>query len=550
MLNEYLNDISRHLLSARSIEPVTPMDVRPGRWCERACQAELRMPQPSADCSGDADATENLRRHLLAQLTALVSAPNAAQNAPQAARAIHTLLNLASWRDLSGDDPFRSDPCGMDSAFAATACALAAALNVLRLPLTQVSPAIPARIEAEINRRLLFPLSGNQPLTDLPLSSACLLLMAAILGGTAEAHRWPAIRKLCRQIDHCLSRLPADGSMPGGIEVATDTAVLLMDTLEVLHIATRRQIDLTAHERIASLADYPLFAHLQSGWFVNPGEHSMNVSPDAESLFRFGQRTSDGALCDLSVWLLRTDRARQSEHAISRLLNRRTLRALEDTPGRIRLFRDGFLPDAGIMFMRGFNLHISMTGATGSGHGDAGNICLFHREQPVLVDIGPGAAETHLHSLPTVAGVDQFTELPAGICECASGDENTTCYTVNLTAAYPPRCHIADYQRTLLLGSRTAPGIRLIDMLELSAAETVDFHFICAIEPVPAPDGMCIGPVLLQWNGDLSPSVEKLSRPGLYRLTLRAPAADRHRYIFDLTAARGAWLSPSYRAGK
>jgi len=521
MLNEILNRISAHLLSARRIQPLVSGDMRPSRWAESA----------GPRISPDSDAPETIRRYHLNRLTGI--AAQSAPDTPAMAKSVHALLNAATWSDTTGGDPYDFDPCVFDDAFAETACALACALNVHRHALNGVSPRLPERIEAELDRRVSNPLSQGSRLPEISLQAACLLLCASILGCSSESARWTTIQRLCRAIDQKLNRLPADGSMPGGVETAAQTAILLMDTAEILLAATEGSIDITRHERIVCMADYPLFAHLQSGWFVNPGDHAMTASLDAESLFRFGQRASDTALCDLSAWLLRNDRAHTPAHLLSRLLNRRTAHALNDTPGRIRLFRDGFLPDAGLMFMRGFHLHISMTGATGTSHADAGNICLFRREQPVLIDIGPNACETALHSLPTVNGIGQTAPISPKATECGDGGKTTTCYTVNLTAAYPPDARISDYQRTLLMGSANAPGIRLMDMLELTDPVPVDFHFICAYEPVQVPDGMKIGPVLLQWNGELTPAVEHLPQHKCHRLTLHAEPARRQQHIFD-----------------
>ena len=532
MLNEILNPMSHILLSAHAMEPIVASDLRASRWAERASASELRLTLPDAQ-PGDGASLESSRSATLRRLTALLSGNIGETAIQRAAQHIHTLLNTASWSDVSTGDPYRCDPCGMDAAFAETACTLATCLNLLRQPLSQISPTLPARIEQALNRRALIPLSGGEPPSHLSLRSCCLLLIAAILGGPVESIRWQAISNLCYAMEQRLNRLPADGSMPGGIECAVDTAILLMDAAEIISLATRGRIDLTRHERIICMADYPLFAHLQQGCFVNPGDHPMQPALDAESLFRFGHRASDNALCDLSAWLLRTDRACASPHLITRLLNRRTTRLLDETPGRIRLFRDGFLPDAGLMFMRGFHLHIAMTGATGTPHADAGNICLFYREQPILIDIGAAARDTNLHSLPTINGIGQLAPIAPNRTECGSGAETTTCYTVNLTAAYPAQCHISDYQRTLLMGSASTPGIRLIDVIELTEPLPVDFHFICACEPHPSSDGITIGPVLLQYIGELSPAVEALPEQRLFRLTLHADPALCQRYIFE-----------------
>ena len=83
------------------------------------------------------------------------------------------------------------------------------------------------------------------------------------------------------------------------------------------------------------------------------------------------------------------------------------------------------------------------------------------------------------------------------------------------------------------MGSSSAPGIRLMDMLELTQPAPVDFHFICACEPVPVADGVKIGPVLLQWSGELTPSIEPLPEYRLYRLTLHAETAVRQQQMFE-----------------
>ena len=104
---------------------------------------------------------------------------------------------------------------------------------------------------------------------------------------------------------------------------------------------------------------------------------------------------------------------------------------------------------------------------------------------------------------------------------------------MSLTAAYPESAHLADYQRTLLLGAADAPGIRLMDMMDLLTSAPVDFHFICAAEPVPEKDGMRIGPVTLQWDAPLTATAAPIAGTGLFNLTLHAEPAARHRVVFE-----------------
>lgn len=520
MLNDILSPMSRTLLSADEIAPIA--GERPSPWAERTYRADLRETLPAAQ-PGDGASLEAHRRALNRALSACIA--DAVACAPH----IHALLNAASWSDISGGDPYACDPCGMDEALADTACRLATVLNLMREELQAISPALTGRIEGELRRRVLTPLADHMP-DNLSLIACCRLLCAAILGGTDESLRWPVIRKLCSAIDRHLDRLPADGSIPGGLTYAADTAVALMNAAEVIRAATRGRVNLTRHERLACMADPILFSHINDGWFINPGEHTMQPSLDAESLFRFGRRAGDGALCDTASWMLHNLGAHTAPDALTRALNHNTAPDLLEIQPRMRLFRDGMLSDTALMFMRGFNLHIAMTGGTGTSHADAGNICLMHRDQRVLIDLGGDACAADMHSVPVIAGMLQLPGVSPRATEFASGGEDTTCYSVNLTGAYPADCPLEDYQRTLLMGSPQQACIRLIEMIQLKREATVDFCFICAREPQLSDCAAAIGPATIRWDAGLVPETQPLD--GAWRLVLHAPEALSHNYTF------------------
>lgn len=526
MLNEIMGRMSRGLLSAEKISPIAA--GRSSRWAERACLSDIRGSVP-APVPGDAAALEATRRAALRRLNACLFTDTA-----ECARQIHTLLCAASWSDVSARDPYAADPCAFDEAFCETACDLAAALNLLRAPLKKISPALPERIEAELRRRVLTPLAGIDALPPLSLRSCCMLLCAAILGGSGESLRWPLIQQLCQAIDRHLNRLPADGSMPGGPEDAAEAAIALMDAAEVILAATNGRVDITKQPRIACIADHILFSHINDGWFINPGERDMQPAFDAESLFRFGQRAGDGAMCDTAAWLLHNCTTRPAERALTRALNRNTTDALAECPPRLRLFRNGMLPDAGLMFMRGFSLHITMTGGTGTTHADAGNICLMYKDQPILIDLGGDACATDMHSLPTIDGMGQLPDTPPRATECSSSGGDATCYSVSLTGAYPENCPVSDHQRTLLMGSPGHPCIRLMDMLQLTRPAEVQFHFICAREPQIEQSSAVIGPVRLKWSGELTAAVAPVKNA--YRLTLISPESAVHQQVIEIAA--------------
>ena len=127
-------------------------------------------------------------------------------------------------------------------------------------------------------------------------------------------------------------------------------------------------------------------------------------------------------------------------------------------------------------------------------------------------------------------------------------EEGYAMLSMNLMGVYPPEAHVSAWQRTAIY-NREDGTVQLIDVFDLSAFETVRFHFITPCKPVLGERFAQLGPVRLRWEEGLTAVSEELKITGdqwtrlwgdtLYRLVLTtAEPVNGGQYTFNLNALR------------
>ena len=88
-----------------------------------------------------------------------------------------------------------------------------------------------------------------------------------------------------------------------------DWAQIVEPVIDIVMMAlsvSRGSVDMRREKQIRLMAHYPVFCHMAQGWFLNAGAHSMRTALPAALLYRLGAYVQDEALCDLGVFLSRT----------------------------------------------------------------------------------------------------------------------------------------------------------------------------------------------------------------------------------------------------
>jgi len=451
----------------------------------------------------------------------------------------------------------------VDSAAANTALDLCMAVQIAGERLYNITPQLIQRIEYEVDRRIVTPFLSARELDWMCGSKAeaavCLRgVMISFLSFEQDGgRRWQCMRKAWLTLCRLVSRLPGDGSIPGGVDAWLDTVGPIMDCLNMVRTATGGKIDLRREMQVQLMCHYPVLCHIAQGWFVNPGSQSMKPELSGPAMYRLGMTVRDGALCDLGAYLYKTQGEGPKEPLLMHRCQNALLRArLEAEKGSPPFRMQGYLNAQELMIARmqedsekglALAIHGGNNGQIG-GHMDVGDILLFAHGQPVLVDAG-AFPETNLHSLPVIGSFEQVSgaNRRAEDVACTLEDDYAA-LSMNLAGMYPAEARVMNWQRSALY-DREEGTVQLIDIFDLNCYETVRFHFITPCKPTLGDRFAQLGPVRMRWEDGLNASfreIEITEEPWaglwggkLYQLVLATnEPVNGGEYTFTLNALR------------
>lgn len=486
-----------------------------------------------------------LRREQAAALILGACASGDGKYLPRAADLIWMMAEESSWavfaRRGAPLPAFGSPDIDLHAARTAELFALARTLVGARLD--GMTHQIVARMEYELQRRVFDPLIARDGEDWLRLSGSAPQIVACLMAACLAAEtdegerRWLILRKLLRILENYLRAQPADGGMMGGLPRHVEAVCALNDCFSMLALASGGEVELRDEAQFIDMALVPCKLHIGDGWFVNPGGTPRPVlSPDA--LFRLGAGVRSGALCGFAAYLRRerVEREPAGDTLFAQIAHLRARADLLAEPARQPLPSSILLPDTLIATARTEDFFVALSGGDGRGafsHRDAGDITLFYRGQPILIDAGlPGA---DVHNVPSIEGIEQSGARHApGPPEVRY--DGYWLMMMNIAHAYPAAARLYSWQRSLIL-SPADKTVRLIDSFDFEGVKRcATLRFITPFEPrLTGAQGAQIGPVSVRWPEGLAASVEPVplqdARLGalwggaLYRLSLTMETA-------------------------
>ena len=233
--------------------------------------------------------------------------------------------------DLGLPDP--RDPI-VDLFAAQTSALVATAVYLLADELDRVNPLVRERCIFEAERRILQPclaqnfmwmgLPGGKPRHDLPW------LVDPVRGEVQPVNNWDAwicwnwlttvlfldrnpvrrvngVQKVMLCLDKFINTYPDDGGCeegPGYWSVATGA---MFEGLELLRSATAGKVDIYGNPLLLQMALYMPRTQIAGDFYVNQGDASSIVHPDADRLFRMGKRLRSSDIVNYSVATISPD---------------------------------------------------------------------------------------------------------------------------------------------------------------------------------------------------------------------------------------------------
>jgi len=447
--------------------------------------------------------------------------------------------------------------------------------------LGRISPLLPARIAAEVRRRILDPgLArddfkwmgiGNrkEPLNNWTSWIASSWLEANLLLEPDAGSRIAATLKICGCLDRFLEDYASDGACEEGPGYWAVSAGPYLDCLMALASATHGAVDLTRDPFVRRMGRYVLDVHVAGDWFVNYGDAHARLRHSPPLLHRFGRATGDTDLAAFGAFRAETDGFAPSTQGrlardVADVLEVARMRA---TPGRDALPRAAWYPALGLMTTRaqagsaqGFFLAVQTApNARSHGHHDSGSVIVFHDGAPVFVDPGVEAytartfgkdryaiwtMQSGYHNLPLVAGRMQVGRDARDRASGVRVDDapGATGMTMELATTFGLEAGIRTWRRRVAL-ERDANRVTLRETFRLERAAPVALVFMTPRRPQAAEAGTVALPlaggrtVRLRYDARvLRAEVERigLADPGLrhewgealYRIRLVASALD------------------------
>ena len=477
--------------------------------------------------------------------------------------------------------------------FAAEVATLLAWTSYLLGPqLASISPRLPERIAAEVERRILAVYHDRDDFhwmgfhTPRPvnnwnpwINSNCL---ACVLVLEADADRRARLAsKIIRSLDRFLDAYPDDGACDEGPSYWGHAGASLFEALNLLASGSNDRVDLFSIPLVQEIGRYIYRVHIADDWFVNFADASARIDIAGDIAFRYGERINDPLLQALGAWSVARAKNPHEHENLGRVLS--TVfgtAAREKIDGRPPLPRDAWLKSTHVMTARiaarsAAGFYVAAQGghnAESHNHNDVGNFIVFFDGKPLVVDAGVETysaktfspqryeiwtMQSAYHNCPTINGVMQGTGLQfaARNVEYDTNDARAL-LRLDLAAAYPPEAGVRTWVRTVTL-DRKRNAVEVADVFRLERAANRIGLTLMTASPVRdqragslvlAPGALGSPPVQVSFDAGLTPLVEEIAiedarlasvwGPRLYRIQLHAGnVPESGRFVVRFRAA-------------
>ncbi len=399
---------------------------------------------------------------------------------------------------------------------------LALTRYLLQDELDTAAPGITARMERELNARILTPYfhdhfwwmgNGSEPMCNWTSWCTQNVLLTVFLLPTTQAQRQAAVKLAAYSLDCFLKDYGEDGCCNEGAQYYRHAGLTLWGCLEILSTITPDVFrPLFQNAKIKNIAEYIRNVHVEGPYYLNFGDCSPLAGRCGAREYRFGQAVGSDALCALAAEDFRTDPDPdhlQNPDATTHInLWYRLITAFAEAELMACTLPQPeqntvWYPSVGVYAARkGAWLLGAKFGSNGDSHNhnDTGSITVYKEGKPFLIDIGVESytkktfspqryeiwtMQSTWHNLPTFNGVQQ---LPGAEYTARDVRTTETGITGELAGAYPPIEGLTTYRRAVQL---TENGISLQD--ETDYPGSIELTLLTEQKPAPATDGLAVG---------------------------------------------------------
>jgi hypothetical protein len=376
---------------------------------------------------------------------------------------------------------------------AETAAQLAVLAHLLGPALERAAPGLVARIDRELERRLIAPYltqhfwwmgRGDEPMNNWTVWCTQNVLLTMFCRPTSQDVRRAVVAKAARSLDAFLKDYGEDGGCEEGVLYYRHAGLCLFNAMLVLdRVAPGSFTALWREPKIRNIAEYIVHMHVDGPRYINFADSSAVVDRCGAREFLFGRAVGSATLADFAAadWAVERTAVLPSEINLFYRVQAAFAAAEMDTNQPAPLVkRDVFLPGICVLVARDTRFALAVkAGDNGDSHNhnDVGSVIIYKDGRPVLIDIGVETytaktfspqryeiwtMQSAYHNLPTFDGVMQCE----GEAFAARIIETTLTGTsalieMDIAGAYPPEARLRSYRRIVELSK--GEGITILD---------------------------------------------------------------------------------------
>lgn len=421
---------------------------------------------------------------------------------------------------------------------------------MLKPQFDRFSPDLCARIDQEIQRRILEPalsrdywwktagMNWNPWICSNWLS--CVLLCEKDPG-----RRQQAIAQIVQAMQAFMAAYPDDGGCDEGPGYWDRAAASLFETVSLLAAGEPAALSgwlpldrpSPALHKLKAMGSYVYKTYIGRDYCVNFADsHDNKTLQQVNIVYPFGLFIADPVMRGFGAYLgqqknLLADPAALYDKsgnfpALSReLFFLRHIKAFVAEQPREPRLTDVWLPDLQIMTARRDGLFVAVKGGTNGenhNHNDVGSFIVYADNEPLLIDVGVGeytartfsndrysiwTMQSGYHNLPRINGTDQRDgkEYRATVMDHQGGQ-----LTLDIAGAYPAEAAVSSWRRTV---KAARSGVTITEAYRLNAyREPSQLMLLTPVRPEPGQGAVRLGGHTVSFDSRrLSASVEDIS---------------------------------------
>ena len=430
--------------------------------------------------------------------------------------------------------PDNSQPV-VDLFAAETAALLATVVALLRDELDGISPEITARVEREIEIRILSPYldrhfwwmgRGEERMNNWTAWISQNVLLTVFSLKTDQPTRHAVVKKALGSLDAFLKDYAEDGACEEGVLYYRHAALCLHGALTILDtVAPGLFGRFWQQPKIRNMAEYIAYMHVAGRYYFNFADSSAVVEPCSAREYLFGRAVGSEMLAEFAA----SDRTASDNphlpgewnlwYRVQELLAGPTLPAA--APPHPASGRDIFYPGIGLFIARDRQFSLAVKGGNngeGHNHNDVGSVTLYKNGRPFLIDVGVETytaktfsarryeiwtMQSTFHNLPTFAGVMQSAGEAFGARDVEVGfDEGSARISLDISGAYPPEAQLHSYRRVVsLLRGR---HVEIVDTYD--GGKPAVLSLMTCLAPTAGPDRIDLadlGSIFVEGAGEI-----------------------------------------------